>query len=158
MSDHYIIIADQGHLRIFLWREPAGQRTPTLEEIQHLDFPGSSGKYTARDTDMAGRFQSSKHPAAGSGSPTARTGMSIDERLPMQREEERRRVRNLALAIDEFMRARPGASWDFAAAAAIHHAVIEAVSSGVRSRLRRAVAKDLVHQPVGELRAHFSGR
>jgi hypothetical protein len=158
MSEHYIITADQGHLRIFQEQRPAGQMTPGLEEIQAMDFPAGVKQYTDNDTDMAGRFQGSKQQGAGPGAPMARMGMSIDERLPMQREMERRRIRNLAEAIDAFLLARPKASWDFAAAPAVHNAVLDAVSAHARGRLRQALPKDLVHQRTEDLRAHFAER
>lgn len=158
MSEHYIVTADQGHLRVFMEQHPAGQATPRLEEIQAMDFPGGIKSYTERETDMAGRFQASKQQAGAPGAPVARGGMSIDERLPMQREMERRRIRDLAEAINAFLLARPKATWDFAAAPAVHNAVLEAVSAHARGRLRQALPKDLVHQRTEDLRAHFADR
>jgi hypothetical protein len=59
MSEHYIVTADEGHLRIFMERNALEQKTPALDKIQALDFPAGKQSYTDRDTDMAGRFQSS---------------------------------------------------------------------------------------------------
>src|SRR5688572_22965777 len=115
MSEHYVVTADHGHLRIYVERVAPGQRTPALDQVEAMDFPQGKKGYTDRDTDMAGRFASSKHQMPAPGSPTARTGMSIDERLPMQREEARRRAKEIAAEIDAFFARRPGASWDFAA-------------------------------------------
>jgi hypothetical protein len=156
MDEHFVITADQGHLRIFQERRDPAQATPALEEVQAMDFPTGIKGYTERDTDMAGRFQSSKQPVRGAGAPTARTGMSIDERLPMQREMERRRIRNLAEAINGFLASHPKATWDFAAGPGVHNAVLAAVSARSRGRLRQAVRKDLVHQATENLRAHFA--
>ncbi len=83
--------------------------------------------------------------------------MSIDERLPMQREESRRRTRDLAAEVDQFLQQRPECSWDFAAGPELNHAMIEMLSPGVRQRMRRSVAKGLVTQRVDEVRAHFAG-
>jgi hypothetical protein len=82
--------------------------------------------------------------------------MSIDERLPMKREEDRRRAKDLAAGIDAFFRPRPNATWDFAAGPELNGAVLELISREVRQRIRRSVAKDLVNQRTDELRAHFS--
>lgn len=156
MSEHYIIVADQGHLRVFLRRRPTGQQTPSLQEVHAMDFPAGVRSYTDHDSDMAGRFQGSNTQARGAGAPTARMGMSIDERLPMQREEDRRGLENLVEAIDTFLQHQPDSTWDFAAGPALHHAVLDRLQPAMRQRLQRSVVKDLVHQPREELEAHFA--
>lgn len=158
MSDHFVILADRGHLRIFQHKQSPEQMSPSLQEIQALDSPHGVRSYVQGDTDMAGRFQSSKKQGRGPGAPTARTGMSIDERLPMKEEEERRRVHDVASRIDAFLKNNPDASWDFAAGPTIHNAVLKDLSPPVRARLQHSVAKDLIHQPVPELLSHFSAR
>lgn len=156
MSEHYVMTANQGHLRIYSRRQPPGQSTPAFDEVQALDFPTGVKSYTDRESDMAGRFSSSKHQTSAPGAPVARTGMSIDERLPMQREEQRRRIRDVAESIDAFLAGRPNATWDFAAGPELHNAVLETVAPNSRRQLRQSVAKDLVHQPQTEFRAHFA--
>lgn len=158
MSEHYVMTANQGHLRIFSRRQPPGQMTPAFDEIRAFDFPIGVKNYTDRETDMAGRFNSSKHQMSAPGAPTARTGMSIDERLPMQREEQRRRIRDVAEMIDGFLSGKPAATWDFAAGPELHNAVLESVTPQTRRQLRQSVSKDLVHQPQTELAAHFNAR
>lgn len=155
MNNHYIVIADHGHLRIFAKHQDIGQSTPTLEEVQSLDFPQGRASYVDNDTDMAGRFQSSNYAASGAGSPGMRQGMSIDERLPMQREMNRRRNADVAREIDRFLLADATATWDFAADTSVHNAIIDALSSQVRFRLRDSIPKDLVKQPIDELLGHF---
>ena len=161
MSEHYIVIADRAHLRIYAERTPPGQQSPGLEQVEAMDFPGGKNSYVDRDTDVAGRFPSSNRQSPGPGNPAGglgRTGGSIDERLPMQREEERRRVKEIASEIDAFFASRGGeVSWDFAAAPDLNRAVLEHLSRDVRDRLRRTVSKDLVNQRVDEVRAHFAG-
>jgi hypothetical protein len=158
MSEHYIVTADHGHLRIFRERRGPGQFTPGLEPVETMDFPAGVRSYTESATDMSGRFASSKQQIAGPG--TSRGGMSIDERLPMQREEERRRARDVAAEIETFFSSRPDATWDFAAGAELNHAILDQLSNRTRSRLRRTLSKDLVNQRTEDLRAHFtaSGR
>lgn len=158
MSDHYIITADHGHLRIYQHRQDAGQLNPAFDEVHSMDFPAGVKSYTEHDSDMAGRFQSSNQQSRGPGAPTARMGMSIDERLPMQREEQRRQIRNIAEAIDSFLRSRPQATWDFAAGPSVHNAVLDALTPPTRERLQQAVSKDLVNQPTRELATHFTHR
>ena len=157
MREHYVVTADQGHLRIFVERHSPGQRAAALDQVEALDFPQGKKSYVDRDTDMAGRFASSKHQAAAAGSPVARTGMSIDERLPMQREEHRRRAKEIAREIDAFFQQRREASWDFAAGPELNGSVLDLLSPEVRQRARRILAKDLVHQRAEEVRAHFAG-
>ena len=157
MREHYVVTLDHGHLRIYIERHSPGQRAPTLDQVAAMDFPQGRKSYVARDTDMAGRFASSKHQASAAGAPTARTGMSIDERLPMQREESRRRAKELAAELDAFFQRRPQASWDFAAGPELNTALLDLLSPAVRQRIRRTLAKDLVHQRGDEVRAHFAG-
>lgn len=157
MSEHYIVTADHGHLRIYEERHPPGQFSPALEQVEAMDFPAGRRSYTDRETDMAGRFSSSKQQGVGPGNPTARQGMSIDERLPMQREESRRRAKEIAAEVDHFLRQHPEATWDFAAGPDLNGTLLDLLSPAVRQRLRRTVSKDLVNQRVDEVRAHFAG-
>ena len=155
MSDHFIITADRGHVRVYRQHQPPGQMTPTLAEVQALDFPSGRRSYTDRDTDMAGRFQSSNNPSRAAGAPMARTGMSIDERLPMQEEEERRQAKDLVVTVESFLQQHSDATWDFAAGPEVHNAVLESLSPASRSRLRQALSKNLVNQPVEDLLKQF---
>lgn len=155
MDNHYIIIADRAHLRVFSERSELGQSTPGLTEVHTKDFPEGRTSYTDSDTDMAGRFNSSKHQGNAPGAPTARSGMSIDERLPMQREAERRQNENISQAIDAFLAGQPSATWDFAAGPSSHNAILEKLSPQSRSRLRNSISKDLVNQPLSGLLGHF---
>lgn len=153
--NHYIVIADHGHLRIFAERSRFGQSNPTLEEVHAMDFPHARKSYADNDSDMAGRFQGSKHQQAAPGAPTARTGMSIDERLPLQREVERRETEDVARAINAFLEGDPMATWDFAADPSVHNDILDHLGPQTRFRLRGTVAKDLVKQPTSELLNHF---
>src|SRR5947209_4206783 len=101
MSEHHIVAVDHGHLRIYAEQRQPGQTTPGLRQVEAMDFPAGKNSYVDRDTDMAGRFPSSKHQGPAPGAPTGRTGMSIDERLPMQREESRRRAKEIAAEIED---------------------------------------------------------
>jgi hypothetical protein len=159
MNEHYIVAVDRGHLRIYAERTAPGQRTPGLQQVQAMDFPAGRHSYTDRDTDMAGRFPGAKRQSAAVGGPgnVGHVGQSIDERLPMKREETRRRAKELAAEIDAFFQNRTDASWDFAAGHELNGTILELISPVVRQRLRRTVAKDIVNQRVDEVRAHFAG-
>lgn len=156
MSDHYVIVADQGHLRVFLRTQDAEQMRPVLREVNEREFPLGHKAYTDTDSDMAGRFQGSKHQGAAPGSPTARQGMSIDERLPMQREIDKRRNEDVGEHITAILTANPDATWDFAAPAELHKLLLETIPAPVRSRLQKVVPRDLVNQPLATLYAHFT--
>lgn len=156
MNEHYVVVADAAHLRIYAARQEPGQFTPGFAQVEAMDFPAGRSSYTDQQSDMAGRFQSSRHQSPAPGHPGARTGMSIDERLPMKREEARRRARDLASQIDNFLARVPGATWDFAAGPDLNHPILDLLSERTRRRLRRSVTKDLVHQAVDQLRVHFS--
>lgn len=147
MNEHFIVTLDRGHLRIYAEHREPGQ-TPRLEIVEAMDFPQGKQAYTDRQSDQAGRFPGSKGLAGG---------MSIDERLPMKREEERRNVGVLADELETFLQSRPGSTWDFAAAPELSNAVIEALSIETRRRLKRTLAKDLVNQTSEDVRAHFAG-
>jgi len=158
MNENFVVTLDRGHLRIYSEQREPGQ-TPRLDIVEAMDFPEGKKSYTSNDSDQAGRFQSSRHqsgaPGAPGGAMGGRTGMSIDERLPMKEEVERRNVRVIAEELETFLRNRPTATWDFAAPPALHNAVIEALSPETRGRMRKALAKDLSNQSSEEVRAHF---
>ena len=147
MSDHFIVTLDHGHLRIYAELRQPGQYTPTLETVESVDFPNGKRAYFSNESAPAGRFPGvrGRHP-----------GMSIDERLPMKQEAERRSERQLAEEVEAFLSARPDATWDFAAGPEMHRAVLDQLSVKSRQRLRRAVSKDLVKHPPGELLAQFA--
>jgi hypothetical protein len=147
MAEKFIIAADRAHLRIYRYSQAPGQFTPSIQPVNALDFPEGKRAYSENDTDFAGRFQGSK------GRPG---GMSIDERLPMQEEQERRIVDELAGQIAAFMEKRPNSTWDLAAPSSIRNELIDALPETVQRRLDQVVSKDLVNVPPAELRAHFA--
>ncbi|HYC70241.1 MAG TPA: host attachment protein [Opitutaceae bacterium] len=143
--DHFVVILDRAHLRVYQMREEPGVlREAQFELAESIDFPSGRRRYTDQDSDQAGRFGA-----------MGQTGGSIDERLPMQEEHQRRVLADLAHFIDVFLDERPHARWDLAAGPALHHALVQSLRPGVRARLRQSLVKDLVHQSPAELRAHF---
>ncbi|HEU5078254.1 MAG TPA: host attachment protein [Opitutaceae bacterium] len=156
MSEHYVILADDGHLKILQQRKSPGQISASLTQVDALDFPHGIQSYAEENTDVAGRFQGSRNASRASGSPTARTGMSIDERLPMKNEEQRRHAADVAGRIEAFLTQKPEATWDLAAGPAIINRILAELSPEVKTRLRNSVAKDLVHEPHRNIISHFS--
>ena len=77
-AEHFIILADRAMVRV-LTEDRARGRPATLRAVQVQTLPQGHEEYFGRDTSPQGRFPN--NPRAG--------GMSIDERLPMQREQER---------------------------------------------------------------------
>lgn len=148
-AEHFIILADHASLRIFVEDRAPGQRTPTLRALQTQLFPEGKESYAGRDTSQQGRFPNSSRRG---GAP----GQGIDERLPMQQEQERRLVALIAAALTSFLRQHPQATWDFAAGPDLHNAVLETLEPGPRRNLRKVLAKDLSRQPLSSLRVHFA--
>lgn len=146
MAEKYFVIVDRRHVRIYREETAPGQITPRLSVAHAVDLVDGHGNYWDNDTDQAGRFQGSKGRPAG---------MSIDERLPMQEERERRIVDQLATTIEKFFAARPAAVWHFAAGPMLHNNVLEQLTPPVRERLDRSVQKELANVPTAELRGHF---
>src|SRR4051812_30886989 len=101
MSEHYIVTLDAGHLRIYAERSDGAQFTPSLVPVEAVDLPLGKKGAVDREVDAAGRFPGSKEGSLAPG--VARSGMSIDERLPMHREEHRRRARELASMVESFL-------------------------------------------------------
>jgi hypothetical protein len=145
-SERFIVALDSAHLRIYRADRPAPQRSVHFELVVALDVPMGKESYSSRDTDQAGRFPGSKGSRAGS---------SIDERLPMQEERDRRVAVELATHVGKFLQQHPRATWDFAAGPALHNAVLTKIPATMRDRLGQSIEKDLVNQPLETLRQHF---
>ncbi len=145
MPPRYLITVAERQFRVHELASAPGQSSPTVRQIESLEFVPAKGSYTDRDTDQAGRFP---HTAN-------RPGMSIDERLPMQEEQHRRAVDWLAEQIETFVSTHADAPWAFAAGATLHNPVLEKLRPSVRATLSESVRKDLIHTPAPELPSHF---
>lgn len=150
MLKTYVITADRRRFRIHETQERLGRDQPSLKLVDEVEFTETRGGYTGRDTDMAGRFGDNKGKEQGQF-----TQGSIDERLPMQNEMDRRAVGLIAGRINELLREHPQAGWSFATAPDLHHAVLEEIDPGARARLRKSLPKELTNVPVAELAEHF---
>jgi len=145
MPGHFIVVLGRGHLRIYRVKEGGRAAQAQFELAESFELEAGRLRYTDRDTDQAGRFGARGGPRGG----------SIDERLSMQAEHERRLATELAGHLGRFLAEQTGATWDYAAGPALHHAVLDRLPPPVRARLKRALAKELVHQSPAELRSHF---
>ena len=144
--DHFVVLLDRGHLRIYAEEKPVGNHEARYVQVDSLDFPAGQNSYTDNDTDQAGRFPGSRGRPAG---------MSIDERLPMQRARDQKLAEQMAERITTFLQARPRATWDFAAGPAMNHAVLERLPKEPRARLQQTLTKDLTNFHPSELRGRF---
>lgn len=144
--DHHLAVIDRAHLRIFRVYEPVGGGTVQFELAESFDLPAGHRGYTDRDTDQAGRFPG----AQGRGS-----GGSIDERLPMEAEEESRLAADLAGHLTRFFSEHHRSTWDYAAGPGLHQAVLDRLPPTVRARVGVAHIKELVHHTPAQLRAQL---
>lgn len=144
--EHFIVVLDRAHLNIYQVRNSGRAARARFDPVETAHLPAGLQHYTDRDADQAGRFGARVGPSGG----------SIDERLPMRNEHERRLAADLADRLGRFLERHGHATWDYAAGPALHHAVLDRLASGVRARLDRALPKELVHQTPAELEAHFA--
>jgi hypothetical protein len=148
--EHFVAVLDRAHLNIYQLRNGGRAARPRLEPVETIAFPAGTERYTERDSDQAGRFGARVGAGRGLG------GASIDERLPMQNEHERRLAADLATRLGGFLEKHRDATWDYAAGPALHHAVLDRLPPTVLDRLDIAVAKELTHQTPAELETYFA--
>ncbi|MDX2186019.1 MAG: host attachment protein [Opitutaceae bacterium] len=143
-----LVLADHGHLRIYRLLPSPGRNKAHLEVALSADYPRGHEQYFEEDSDKAGRFP-------GNSVRGHHRQMSIDERLPMQREHEQRIVRDLSEQIEGYMVTAPDLAWYLSASPQLEHSILQELSPGVRSRLISSAGKNLIGMPVDEIVAHF---
>jgi len=146
-QETYVIVSDRGHLRIYADTSGEDRFGHHLVLAESLDFPDGVHSYTSRNADQAGRFPGADGPSGG---------MSIDERLPLERQRDRKLAKTISGQISSFIRAHPSARWHFAAGPALHRLVLDELDSESKNTLGESLQKDLVNEPVARLRSHFS--
>lgn len=144
--EHFVAVLDRAHLNIYQVRNGGRAARARFEPVETFQLAAGREHYTDRDTDQAGRFGARIGPKGG----------SIDERLPMQNEHERRLAADLAARLGAFLQEHDHATWDYAAGPALHHAVLKRLPPNVLTRLDHALSKELVHQTPAELEAYFT--
>jgi hypothetical protein len=147
-AEHFIVAADRAHLRIYQEDGAADEANASLQIASSFDLPSGKNHYTDQDSDQAGRFPGPRGKGMA-------VGGSIDERLPMLEEQQRRAAGELGKHMNEFLRQHPDATWDFAAGPVVHRGILDVLDPDVRDRLGEALMKELVNQPLPQLRGHF---
>jgi hypothetical protein len=145
-AERFIAVLDRAHLRIYQVSNGDRARRARFDLAESFDLPAGLQHYTDDDSDQAGRFGARGGPR----------GASIDERLPMKNEQKNRLAKELAEHLQQFLESHENATWDYAAGPALHGAVLDRLSPDVRSRLDRALPKELVSHTPAELEAHFT--
>lgn len=145
MPDSLFVALDRSRLRVYKEPKPfAGRPRSGLEVLANVDFPDGRANYSDRDTDQAGHF-----PTNGSAS------QSMDERLPMKEEQERRIIDDLVSALEPVLRQNPGLTWHLAAGPELLQPVLSKLDPGLRRRLGRSIEKNVAHLPADELPGRF---
>lgn len=144
MNTLYVAI-DRSRLRVY---QAIASELPkgngSWKVLASEDFPDGRTAYADATTDAAGRFPTAQGP-----------GMSIDERLPLKEEHERRVVAGVASALRRCLAAHPDATWHFAAGPGLFQAVESQIPPEMRARRGRTLERNLARMPPNELREHF---
>jgi len=141
-----IIATNLGHLKAFRMGETL-EGTRRLDLIQEMVFPEAHEKMQARVTDTAGRFPISD----GTGLSLAQ-GESMKGELELQR----RLMKLIASQMENVLNTERPEYWHFAAAPAIHQALLNELPDDLRLRAVRNVQADLTKTPAPELLARFA--
>lgn len=152
-APHFVVVLDSAHVRIFRAEDTFGPSRMQLKLEQSIDLPMGKRPYTSAESDQAGQFPGLRGTP---GDVAAHAGGSIDERLPMQEERDRRVIDELAARVGRFLRQYPEARWDYAAPPELHRHVLDRLGTDTLDRLGTALPKNLVNQPLLEICEHFS--
>jgi len=145
MADKLIVLADLGRMKAYRVTRDEMSKTQKLEIVGDYSNPGAQAKFVDKVSDKAGRSAGMN----GSGA------MSMGENHNLKTEEERRNVRQLADDITRLVERENPALWFFAAGKEINQRIVDALSNGVRSKLKKNVAADLTKVDKAGLLAHF---
>lgn len=148
MRAHHLIMADRGHLRIYVESRLAGHKIPELELVEAADFPDEIPWSPAEAGAAANPPPSDRRTASAA---------SSRDPFPASPDRPPSLAAHFGSKITAFFRGHPDATWDFAAATGFHQLVLDHVASSVRRRLRQTLAKDLTRTPLGSSRNPFSG-
>lgn len=140
------VAADRSRLRAYLApRTSLPLDDGNLKTVASENYP--DGRVSPADlvSDSAGRFPTAQSP-----------GMSIDERLPLKEEHERRLVADVVSGIERCLAQHPDVPWHFAAGPGLSQAVVRQLAAPSRARLGRVLDRNLAQLPPHELRARFA--
>ena len=141
MRAHHLIIADRGHLRIYVESRPAGQSIPSLELVKSVELPMDFSTLSAPESDSPapGRVAKPEAPAPA---------RFPDEAVSPEPRLLRQFAAHAGTEITRYFRFHPEATWDLATAAGFHQFVLDHVATAVRRRLRHTLSKDLTKVPL----------
>lgn len=147
MKDSIYVALDRSRLRVYREEIPLSpvEGREALKVVGSVDYPDGRTGYVGNETDVAGAFP-----------PSGGHGHSIDERLPLKEEHERRLATQLATSLEPVLQAYPHDTWHLAAGPGLLQPVLGRLSPSVRERLGRALEKNLAQLPAHELRGHFA--
>lgn len=142
MSSKFIIVADLQHLKIFNVKQDPMKRE-SLELVEGSENLNAHKRVSEKVSDRKGNFQSDQ----GSGS---------GEDHNMVLEEERRRIKEIANDVSEFLQKNSHESWCFAAPKAINNKIVELLDNEVKASMKSNLSSDLTNIPSNQLLEHFS--
>jgi hypothetical protein len=145
MADKLIVLADLGRMKAYRVTRDEMSKTPRLEVVGEFDNSGAQGRLVDKVSDKAGRF-----PGGNGGS-----AMSIGENHNLKSESTRRSVKQLSEIIGAIVEKEKPVLWYFAASKEINQKIVDELSAGVRSKLKKNVAADLTKVAKAELLTHF---
>lgn len=153
MNEHFIATVERGELRVYAETILPGQNLRRLEIVDPAEYGADELGYADRELSFGTRFTQTRGGVAG-----FLTEHGAASRHEGSRHEgSRRGGRYLARTLDSFLEGRPGASWDFAAPAGLYRPVIEALSPGVRRRLKRVFSNERLNERLAEERLDYAG-
>jgi len=145
MADKLIVLADLGRMKAYRVTRDEMSKTPKLDVVGEFNNSDSQTRLINKVSDKAGRFPGTN----GSGA------MSNGENHNLKSESERRSVRQLSESISRLVEKENPSLWYFAASKEINQKIVEELSSGVRSKLKKNITSDLTKVAKAELLTHF---
>ena len=145
MADKLIVLADLGRMKAYRFTRDETSKTPKLDVVGEFNTADSHGKLVDKVTDKAGRFPGTNGTGA----------MSNGENHNLKSESARRSIRQLSENINKLVEKENPSLWFFAASKGINQKIVDELSSGARSKLKKNVAADLTKVSKEELLAHF---
>ena len=139
-----MIVTDLGRMKAFrLTRdEDAPNTSPAFTDLVDDDLENLHSKVSDRVTDQAGRF------------PSGPSGMANDERHSEEEEARQNQLQSIAERINKVAGEENGDIY-LAAPATMQRQLLSELSAGVRRRILRNLALDLVKVPKLELLRRF---
>ena len=145
MADKLIVLADLGRMKAYRVTRDEMSKTPKLDVVGEFDNAGVQTRLVEKVSDKAGRFPGN----TGNGS------MSNGENHNLKTESDRRGVRQLSESINRLVEKENPPFWFFAASKEINQKIVDALSAGVRSKLKKNISADLTKIAKAELLTHF---